>query len=170
MSQTKSRKIPTRNIFPLFLACRYNAWSAGPNSTQSQRQAQVKQQKNRAMQHSAAANKGADADADKDSTSAATMKMQPVEKSFEKYYSRIKVEAYDGPRLKDSASNKVGASNKKAEAQRKRNTDKSDRATTEQVLDPRTRMIIFKMLNRGIFNEIEGCISTGKEANVYVSV
>lgn len=45
--------------------------------------------------------------------------------------------------------------------------DKADRATVEQVLDPRTRIILFKMLNRGIFYEINGCISTGKEANVY---
>jgi RIO kinase 1 len=28
-------------------------------------------------------------------------------------------------------------------------------------------MILFKMLNRGVFSEINGCISTGKEANVY---
>ncbi|KAK3129645.1 hypothetical protein QOZ80_6BG0482780 [Eleusine coracana subsp. coracana] len=28
-------------------------------------------------------------------------------------------------------------------------------------------MVLFKMLNRGIFNNINGCISTGKEANVY---
>lgn len=45
--------------------------------------------------------------------------------------------------------------------------DRSDRATVEQVLDPRTRMVLFKMLNRGVFSEINGCISTGKEANVY---
>jgi RIO kinase 1 len=37
----------------------------------------------------------------------------------------------------------------------------------EQVLDPRTRMVLFKMLNRGMFSEINGCVSTGKEANVY---
>ena len=37
----------------------------------------------------------------------------------------------------------------------------------EQVLDPRTRMVLFKMLNRGVFSEINGCVSTGKEANVY---
>ncbi|KAF3815305.1 hypothetical protein GH733_016687 [Mirounga leonina] len=30
-----------------------------------------------------------------------------------------------------------------------------------------TRMILFKMLTRGIISEINGCISTGKEANVY---
>ncbi|KAG6820716.1 hypothetical protein H0H93_012769 [Arthromyces matolae] len=45
--------------------------------------------------------------------------------------------------------------------------DKADRATTEQVLDPRTRIILFKMIGRGLINEINGCISTGKEANVY---
>ncbi len=36
-----------------------------------------------------------------------------------------------------------------------------------QVLDPRTRMILFKMLNKKAISEINGCISTGKEANVY---
>ena len=61
---------------------------------------------------------------------------------------------------------KVQAVERKAEAEVK-GKDKSDRATTEQVLDPRTRMIIFKMLNKGLFAEINGCISTGKEANVY---
>ncbi|RKP37725.1 RIO1 family-domain-containing protein, partial [Dimargaris cristalligena] len=45
--------------------------------------------------------------------------------------------------------------------------DKADRATSEQVLDPRTRIILFKMLNRNFIQEINGCISTGKEANVY---
>ncbi|KAL0961095.1 hypothetical protein HGRIS_006077 [Hohenbuehelia grisea] len=45
--------------------------------------------------------------------------------------------------------------------------DKSDRATTEQVLDPRTRIILFKMIGRELIQEINGCISTGKEANVY---
>ncbi|KAF2843339.1 Serine/threonine-protein kinase Rio1 [Patellaria atrata CBS 101060] len=45
--------------------------------------------------------------------------------------------------------------------------DKSDRATSERVLDPRTRMILLKMINKGVVSEINGCISTGKEANVY---
>ncbi|KAF8442832.1 RIO1 family-domain-containing protein [Boletus edulis BED1] len=45
--------------------------------------------------------------------------------------------------------------------------DKSDRATSEQVLDPRTRVILFKMIGRGLLQEVNGCISTGKEANVY---
>ncbi|KAJ3502889.1 hypothetical protein NLJ89_g8686 [Agrocybe chaxingu] len=39
--------------------------------------------------------------------------------------------------------------------------DKSDRATNEQVLDPRTRLILFKMIGRGLIHEVNGC------ANVY---
>ena len=48
-----------------------------------------------------------------------------------------------------------------------RAADKSDRATSEQVLDPRTRMILLQMINRNIVSEVNGCLSTGKEANVY---
>jgi RIO kinase 1 len=48
-----------------------------------------------------------------------------------------------------------------------RSKDKHDRATVEQVLDPRTRLILFKFLQQGLVEEINGCISTGKEANVY---
>lgn len=48
--------------------------------------------------------------------------------------------------------------------------DKADRATAEQVMDPRTRMILFKLLNRGTLKQIDGCISTGKEANVYHAI
>jgi RIO kinase 1 len=51
-----------------------------------------------------------------------------------------------------------------------RTRDRSDRATTEQVLDPRTRMILLQMINRNVVSEINGCISTGKEANVYHAV
>jgi RIO kinase 1 len=49
----------------------------------------------------------------------------------------------------------------------RRDKDKSDRATSEQVLDPRTRMILLQLINRNIVSEIHGVISTGKEANVY---
>lgn len=48
--------------------------------------------------------------------------------------------------------------------------DKSERATAEQVLDPRTRMILLQMINRNIVSEINGVISTGKEANVYHAI
>lgn len=44
---------------------------------------------------------------------------------------------------------------------------KDDRATSEQVMDPRTRMIIFKLLSSNFLTSVDGCVSTGKEANVY---
>ena len=60
----------------------------------------------------------------------------------------------------DSQQSGLGARND-------RTADKSDRATSEQVLDPRTRMILLQMINRNIVSEVNGCLSTGKEANVY---
>lgn len=93
--------------------------------------------------------------------------LQPNEKSFEKFGNRIKVERYEGPKLSNKAANVLIQANKKLENERMRAKDKADRATVEQVLDPRTRMILFKILNKGVICEINGCISTGKEANVY---
>jgi len=46
-------------------------------------------------------------------------------------------------------------------------TGRDDRATSEQVMDPRTRLILFRLLSKGFLKEIDGCVSTGKEANVY---
>ncbi|KAJ3688598.1 hypothetical protein LUZ61_017762 [Rhynchospora tenuis] len=46
-------------------------------------------------------------------------------------------------------------------------TDKADRATVEQVFNRRTEYVLRKMINGGVFDDIYGCISTGKEANVY---
>jgi RIO kinase 1 len=66
-----------------------------------------------------------------------------------------------------AAINSVRTGTSRAASAAIRARDRADRATVEQVLDPRTRMVLFKMLNRGVFSEIQGCISTGKEANVY---
>ncbi|KAJ7505278.1 RIO1-domain-containing protein [Mycena galericulata] len=38
--------------------------------------------------------------------------------------------------------------------------DRADRATTEQVLDPRTRTILLKMVGRGVIDEVNGPTST----------
>ncbi len=78
---------------------------------------------------------------------------QPREKLFKKYSQKINVDEFKMPSLPDD--DKV------------RLRDKADRATAEQVMDPRTRMILFKLMNRGFITQINGCISTGKEANVY---
>jgi RIO kinase 1 len=55
------------------------------------------------------------------------------------------------------------ATNRKGPSERANTKDKSDRATNEQVLDPRTRIILFKMIGRGLISEVNGCVSTGKE-------
>lgn len=49
----------------------------------------------------------------------------------------------------------------------KTNKDKANRATVENVLDPRTMRFLQAMMNRGVISAFNGCISTGKEANVY---
>ena len=94
-------------------------------------------------------------------------KFQPTEKVFKKFAGKINIERYEGPKVSNSALNKVLEQNRRDDRDRLRVKDKADRATIEQVMDPRTRMILFKLLNRGFIFEINGCISTGKEANVY---
>ncbi|XP_077415875.1 serine/threonine-protein kinase RIO1 [Vanacampus margaritifer] len=88
----------------------------------------------------------------------------PTDRSLRRFEHKINLDQLN---LSDSVVNKVAAMQKRKDAHTCRVKDKSDRATVEQVLDPRTRMILFKMLTRGIISEINGCISTGKEANVY---
>ncbi|KAJ2066340.1 Serine/threonine-protein kinase rio1, partial [Coemansia sp. S2] len=85
-----------------------------------------------------------------------------------KYSSRIKLDEFVGQPSKEGVS--LGGSRKAQGALTAQRKDKADRATTEQVLDPRTRIILFKLLNQGIVYEVHGCISTGKEANVYHAV
>lgn len=93
---------------------------------------------------------------------------QPSEKLFKKFTNKINVEKYEGPMsLPKMAVNALMEKDRRFDADRLRSKDKQDRATAEQVMDPRTRMILFKLLNRGMISEINGCISTGKEANVY---
>jgi RIO kinase 1 len=75
--------------------------------------------------------------------------------ALSKYNSRLA--KIDAPYVIGAGVNRKGPS---AHANMK---DKSDRATSEQVLDPRTRLILFKMIGRGLIHEVNGCISTGKE-------
>ncbi|UJR16460.1 hypothetical protein I4U23_003362 [Adineta vaga] len=79
---------------------------------------------------------------------------QPTNKTLSKYVDKIDISPYS-PRSGHVDDGKY------------RSKDKHDRATVEQVLDPRTRLILFKFLQQGVVEEINGCISTGKEANVY---
>lgn len=45
--------------------------------------------------------------------------------------------------------------------------EKKEHSTHEQVLDEKTRLMLFKMVDRGILAEVNGCISTGKEAKIF---
>ncbi|KAJ4758462.1 Serine/threonine-protein kinase RIO1 [Rhynchospora pubera] len=69
--------------------------------------------------------------------------------------------------MSNSVTTEIRDSVKRMAIGKTKNTDKADRASVEQAIDPRTRRALYKMLNRGVFNDINGCISTGKEANVY---
>merc|ERR1712029_505394 len=103
--------------------------------------------------------------------------MQPSDKVFlTKFDAKIRVDklkfggkggGMEGRNLSGAQVSAVLERARKEDKERLRVKDKADRATIEQVMDPRTRMILFKMLNRGFISEINGCISTGKEANVY---
>lgn len=92
---------------------------------------------------------------------------QPSEKLFTKYSHKINIDKYSLP---TKAASTLEQTERKIDNERMRLKDKQDRATAEQVMDPRTRMILFKLLNRNMITEINGCISTGKEANVYHAV
>ena len=95
-------------------------------------------------------------------------KLHESAKSFHRLENKINLGAIELPvHVSTTASSSLVGATKKAEESRFKTKDKSDRATSEQVLDPRTRMILFKLLSRRTVSEIHGCISTGKEANVY---
>ncbi|KAJ8383290.1 hypothetical protein AAFF_G00222260 [Aldrovandia affinis] len=95
------------------------------------------------------------------------MKMStPPDKALRKYDHKINLDKLN---FAHSVMNRVTEMQRQRESDTYRVKDKSDRATVEQVLDPKTRMILFKLLTRGVISHINGCISTGKEAsaNVY---
>ncbi|XP_075878302.1 serine/threonine-protein kinase RIO1 isoform X2 [Nelusetta ayraudi] len=107
---------------------------------------------------------GLNSQANRQNLSNKSLPSTPTDKALRKYENKINLDKLN---YADSVINKVTLMQKQKDADTYRVKDKSDRATVEQVLDPRTRMILFKMLSRGVISEINGCISTGKEANVY---
>lgn len=99
--------------------------------------------------------------------------LQPVSNRNQKFTSHIRanpLEEWEGRMnvgMSNSVTTAIRDSVRDMAIGRIKTTEKADRATVEQAIDPRTRMVLFKMLNRGVFHDINGCISTGKEANVY---
>lgn len=45
--------------------------------------------------------------------------------------------------------------------------EKKEHSTHEKALDQKTRLMLFKMVDGGLLTEVNGCISTGKEACIY---
>jgi RIO kinase 1 len=68
----------------------------------------------------------------------------------------------DRSRMPNSVAGVLKKHDLREEDRREKVKDKSDRATSEQVLDDRTRLVIFKFIKSGYFGQINGCISTGK--------
>ena len=45
--------------------------------------------------------------------------------------------------------------------------EKKEHSTQEHVLDSKTRLMLFKLVDNGTLSEVNGCVSTGKESAVY---
>ncbi|KAJ8526907.1 hypothetical protein K7X08_029384 [Anisodus acutangulus] len=98
--------------------------------------------------------------------------LQPLSNRTQKFANHIRaqpLEEWEGriSGMSNSVTTAIRGSVRDMAIGKTKTTEKADRATVEQAIDPRTRMVLFKMLNRGVFHDINGCISTGKEANVY---
>lgn len=55
-------------------------------------------------------------------------------------------------------------------AGKKKDKDKSDRSVVEKVIDAKTERLFEKWIRNGVVRVINGCVSSGKEANVYHAV
>ncbi len=69
--------------------------------------------------------------------------------------------------LSEFIDKKIDDLNRKVDKNRIRIKEDNMLKLVETVFDDKTRLILFSMINKGIFKSITGAISTGKEANVY---
>ena len=86
---------------------------------------------------------------------------------------RLQVGGHDSATYMDAGvRSAMHEHDKRADKSRLRVKDKADRATAELVLDPRTLRILHKLCTgtQPHLSTVHGCISTGKEANVYYAV
>ena len=45
--------------------------------------------------------------------------------------------------------------------------EKKDNSTAENAMDAKTKLMILKLVNNGLLDSVGGCVSAGKEANIY---
>lgn len=66
--------------------------------------------------------------------------------------------------LSNAVYNKIRNFSIKEGKRKNRIADKVDKSTAEQAIDPKTKVLLFKMVNGGVLDGVNGVISTGKEA------
>ena len=66
--------------------------------------------------------------------------------------------------INNKVYNKIRNFSIKEGKRKNRLQDKEDRAVAEQALDPKTRVILYKLVNGGVLDAVNSVISTGKEA------
>jgi RIO kinase 3 len=66
--------------------------------------------------------------------------------------------------LSNKVYNKIKNFSVKEGKRKNRVGDKEDKAVAEQAVDPQTRLLLYKFVNGGVLDSINGVISTGKEA------
>lgn len=72
-----------------------------------------------------------------------------------------------GLHLQNSVYNELKEHSLREEKASHRFHEKKEHSTQEHVLDAKTRLMLFKLVNNGYLTEVNGCLSTGKEAAVY---
>lgn len=65
---------------------------------------------------------------------------------------------------------KIDRFEQKLDKARMRIKRSEDRQVMEAVFDTKTLLTLYNMFNKGVIEEINGCISTGKEANIYWAI
>ena len=66
--------------------------------------------------------------------------------------------------LSNGVYNKIRNFSVKEGKRKNRVRDKEDEAVSEQAVDPKTRILLYKLVNGGVLDAVNGVISTGKEA------
>nr|CAD7444094.1 unnamed protein product [Timema bartmani] len=68
--------------------------------------------------------------------------------------------------LPNKVFNSLKVHSRNEESRRNRVHDKSEQATSEMSVDPRTRLLLYKLVNQEVLDRVNGVLSTGKEAVV----
>lgn len=88
-------------------------------------------------------------------------------KTLQSVSAKVNLSANTSSNYSHATKNAIDNSEKKANQARNIGLCRDTRATVDQVLDPRTAQVLGKFFHHKLIDNLQGCISTGKEANVY---